>query len=284
MDFVECGEFYADIKLPHDFVPVDGLRPGRLPGIVWRNSIGCAIHCIGWSERAAKGAVVVVTHPRRPGCEHYERERGPPKEQAKWRPVLSKESPSQQNNSNRKAKKYAFVWSTGSEQDGAHRHKQSVAQPHRLHEPRQRSQHESSTEGRNGPAPGICIDPVAEEADSHDGYHASEQSPCRRQPCLQHPADGSAHQRHRAQNPKPWMPEQHLARCQNKALRGKVHRHVRGLHGDLEALEMLPHNWRGVSQSSRCEGISGEQEAEIILDKWQRNGAERKDSKTQQVS
>ncbi len=78
------------------------------------------------------------------------------------------------------------------------------------------------------------------------------------------------------------MTEEHFARGQNQPLRGKVHRHIRRLHGDLDAFKVLPHRGCRVGKMARGEGIGSEQKTEVVLHKRQRNGADGKDGQTQE--
>ena len=78
------------------------------------------------------------------------------------------------------------------------------------------------------------------------------------------------------------MPEEDLSRGQNKTLRGKIHRHIRWPHRDVDGFEVHPHRGRGVGQSARSEGVAAEQEAEVIGGEWLGHGAQRKQGQTQQ--
>ena len=116
----------------------------------------------------------------------------------------------------------------------------------------------------------------------HNRNDASQQSPGGRQPRLQHPADGGAHERGGDQDAEPGVAEQHLAGSEHQPLGGKVHGHIGGLHGDVDGFKMSPHRRGGVGQSAQGEGVCREQEAEIVGDKWQRNGADGENGETQQ--
>ena len=74
------------------------------------------------------------------------------------------------------------------------------------------------------------------------------------------------------------MAKEKFSGCQYKALRGKVHGRIGGLHGDVDAFKMDPHGRGGIGEAAVEEGVGGEKEAEVVWDKRQGNGAERKDS------
>ncbi len=130
-------------------------------------------------------------------------------------------------------------------------------------------------------AGGVGVDPITENSQAQNCQHSSQQRPAGRQPRLQHPADGGAHQSAGQQNAEPGISKNQFAGSQQQSLRGKVHGHIGGLHGDVDAFEMGPHRWRGVGQSAVKEGIGRKQKAEVVRNKGQRNGKERKNGETQ---
>jgi hypothetical protein len=99
---------------------------------------------------------------------------------------------------------------------------------------------------------------------------------------LQHPADGGTHQRAGNQNTKPRVSQEDLACSEEQSLPWEVHRHIGGLHGDVDGLEMGPHLRRWVGQATKRESVRRKQKAEIIRDKGQWNGEKRKKSKAQE--
>ena len=129
---------------------------------------------------------------------------------------------------------------------------------------------------------GVVVDPVAEEADAENGEDSAEQSPTGRQPGLQHPADGGAHQRSDAEDGKPGRAEEDLPGGEDQATCRKVHRHVGGLHGDVDGLKVNPHGWGGVGEAAVGKGVGCEQEAEVVGNEGERDGDEGQQSKAQE--
>ena len=99
----------------------------------------------------------------------------------------------------------------------------------------------------------------------------AQQRPVRRQPCLQHPAERRAHERAHDQQAHPRMPEDERAGGKKQSLPREVHRLIGRLHGDVDAFEMRPHRGGWIGQPAVDKGVAGEQKAEIVGNKRQRN-------------
>ena len=98
------------------------------------------------------------------------------------------------------------------------------------------------------------VNPITEEAKMHDGDEAAEERPSHGQPCLQHPADGGAHTGAGDEQTEPGT------------LRWKVHGHVGGLHGDVDAFKVGPHGRGGIGETAMGECVCREEEAEVVRD------------------
>ena len=81
--------------------------------------------------------------------------------------------------------------------------------------------------------------------------------------------------------PNQGFPKSSFAGSQQQSLRGKVHGHIGGLHGDVDAFEMGPHGWGGVGQSAVKKGVRRQQETEVVGNKGQRDGIKGKDGEPQ---
>ena len=77
------------------------------------------------------------------------------------------------------------------------------------------------------------------------------------------------------------MAEENFAGGKDQPLRGKVHRHVSGLEGDLDAFKMRPQGGGRVGEPAEGEGVGGEEKAEIVLHEGEGNGADGKNGETQ---
>src|SRR5271166_3403052 len=58
---------------------------------------------------------------------------------------------------------------------------------------------------------------------------------------------------------------QHLTQGQHQALRRRIHRRIRGMLNDVEALEKYPHRMRGIREAAVSERIGSEEIAEFIV-------------------
>ena len=93
----------------------------------------------------------------------------------------------------------------------------------------------------------------------------------RRDPALEHPADGRAHQSGAQQDSDPGLTEELFSKCQNQALHGLVFRRVGGLLQDVKRLEMLPERMRRVCQAAVRERVAGQQIAEFVVHRRHRH-------------
>jgi hypothetical protein len=84
--------------------------------------------------------------------------------------------------------------------------------------------------------------------------------------------------------PNHGLSEEHLSRGEDEALRGKVHGHVGGLHGDVDAFKVGPHGGGGVGETEVREGVRGEQKAEVVGNERERNGKGGKNGKAEKKS
>jgi len=130
------------------------------------------------------------------------------------------------------------------------------------------------------------MDPIGEERDAEDRNHAAEQCPCGWKPGLEHPAEGGAHEGVDDEESIPGITlgiaEEDFAGSEDEALRGEIHRHVGGLHGDLDAFKVRPHGWGGVGEAAMGEGVCSEQEAEVVLHEGQGDGADGQDGEAEE--
>src|SRR5208337_3301466 len=115
-------------------------------------------------------------------------------------------------------------------------------------------QNQGATRGRNGTSR-VAVGPVAEGPQANHGQESAQQRPSGRQPTLQHPADGRAHEAHAQPHTPIGMPYEHLTQRYDQALSGKKLRGVAGLPEDMETLEMDPQGVSGIGQSSVRESV-----------------------------
>src|SRR5438105_4879932 len=87
----------------------------------------------------------------------------------------------------------------------------------------------------------------------------AEQRPFRRQPGVQHPCQGGAHDSNAEPNRPPGMSKYDLAQCHEGALTGWINGHIRGAHQFMKRLEMDPHRWRWISEPSHRKCIRREE-------------------------
>src|ERR1019366_2128239 len=68
----------------------------------------------------------------------------------------------------------------------------------------------------------------------------------------------------------------------DQPLCGKIHRPISRIHVDVNRFKVGPHGGRRVREPALCEGVGGEQGAEIVGTEWKGNRKEGKNGKAQQ--
>ena len=246
-------------------VPIGQLGPSGFPEEDRRPGVGLALNHLGQAERASGDAGKIVadrdchqrqdqTHRQKKACQRRPEGRTP----------LSKH-PRQRNCAHPQAQGAALIRPAGRQNRGAETHQQRVAQPQLAHHSGQRPQHQSAADGWRRSSP-IAVHPVPEKPQAQDHQQTAEQRPTRRQPALQHPADGRAHQGGAEVHPRPGVAREADARSQNQSLRRLVHRHVGGLLERMNAFQVLPHGMRRIRQPPRRERVGREEIDELIGD------------------
>src|SRR5690348_7446836 len=101
---------------------------------------------------------------------------------------------------------------------------------------RERAQHKRASDSPHRSAP-ITVRPITESSEAQCRQESTEQRPAGRQPALQHPANGGAHQPHTKPDAPKWISGNHLSRSQNQSLRGLGIALISGLHENAESLK-----------------------------------------------
>jgi len=267
MDAGILPDLKTGIEVMQHLVAIDGLRMFGLPDKIRGDGIGGSVDGVRQCHRAAEGTVVVIPHPCASDDDDEQRENRAPGENGRMGAIFPEKDPMQKGDGDREAQQQTFIGPGDTEKRDAGSQQQAVANACGFHEARQGSEYQRSSQCGDQGSAGVGVDPIAEEAETQHGEDSAEQRPTGRQPCLQHPADGSAHEGAAEEHGKPWISEEDFSRGQKQALTGKIHGHVGGLHGDVEALEVSPHGWRGVCQAAMRESIGREQETEIVWHK-----------------
>ena len=184
--------FLASVEIAQLLVVIHGLGPGRPPEEIGRDSIGLAIHLVRHAEGAAGDAPEVVAHSHtRHGEQEEEREHNAPERRAKREASLL-EQPQKHRAGDGQAEDEPFVGPGVGENREPERDQDDVAQPLPSPDPGQRAE-EQGAAGCNRRPPQVGVHPVVMNPKLQDGQEASKQRAGRRQPALQHPADGRAH-------------------------------------------------------------------------------------------
>ena len=163
------------------------------------------------------------------------------------------EQPKNHCTSYRDAKHEAFVRTAVGHQSQSQAHKNGISRSAMFLNPRERPQHQCPAQRDYGCAP-ISVHPIAQNAQPQYCQHSAKQSPRWRQPPLQRPAQSRAHRGRDQQLSDPRMPQQ-LPHRKHQSLRRWVHRHIRGMLNDVEALEVNPHRMCGIRDLSVRERV-----------------------------
>jgi len=282
MDPGVLREFETGIEVVQHLVVIDGLGMFGLPDEIGCDRVGGAIDGIGEGERASESAVIVVSHPYAGSDDDEEGKNGTLEEDCGTRPVFSEDDPVQENGGDGETEQQAFIGPGKAEERDAGRQQQTVVHAGGFHEAREGAEDQGSAQCGDEGSAGVGVYPVAEETETQHGENSAEQRPAGREPGLQHPADGCAHERTAEEDGEPRISEEGFPHSEEQPLPGEIHRHVRGLQGDVEAFEMGPHSRGGVSQAAMGEGVGREQEAEVVWNEGQRNGNDGKNSQAQE--
>ena len=127
----------------------------------------------------------------------------------------------------------------------------------------------------------IGIGPVTERAQAQHGNGAAQQRPTRRQPCLQHPTQGRAHQRAHDQQPDPGISQNYLAGRKQQSLPRKIHRLIRRLHGDVDAFKVRPHRGCRIREAPVRKGVASQEKTEVVGNERQWHRKERQNRQAQ---
>src|SRR5207247_7872377 len=114
------------------------------------------------------------------------------------------------------------------------------------------AQNNSASDCRHRPGI-VAVRPITEKTEPDDSQESSQHRPFPRNPALQHPADGGAHETHAEPDSEKRMTENPLAECQQQPLGRIVHRCVCGFLVDVKSFEMHPHRMSWIRQTSMGE-------------------------------
>ncbi len=233
-----------------------GIR--RLPIKISRPRVGFAVHLLRHAQRVAGDFPEVIAGGGAGQSEHQEhgkRRLAEPHARGhllRGHPVLC--NPEDQATAGRHSQHQAFVGTGVGQHGDPNRHQNGITHAPVAHDARQSAQHQRSARGGQSTSP-IAVVPVAEYAKTQHRQHAAQQRPRRREPGLQHPADGSAHDAGAQPHSPEGMPKNHLAEGEDQSLERGIHRGIGRVKDDVEGFQMHPHRRRGIGEASMSKSV-----------------------------
>ena len=238
-------------------------RRGRRGPEYRHNQVLAEVQGIGQREPAARHGAVVDELAGQTGRQHRgQRARAVPEEPGAARPPPEPpDGPHRQGG----AQQAAFERAGPEQQHPGDARQPGVSHAQIAGDPVPGRQQQRTSQGRGRPAP-VGIPPIVAPRDGQDGKRRAQRRPGRRQPHLQHPAQGGEEQRIFQHHAIVRMPEDGLPQGQEQGLPGLVFGGVGGRGEHVHGLEEFPQRMRRVGQPSGGEGVRPQQVGEFVVD------------------